>query len=95
MSITPDERPRRPDETIVRLKRSDGSLTVRTPAGEVVELNSTAAALWALCDGQTSVQEIVGAATTFFAGSPESIEADILATLATLEDQGLLGRSDR
>lgn len=92
MTIDPDAMPRRPRDTVVHLQNPDGSMTVQTPVGELVELNSTAAALWALCDGQTSVREIVGAATTFFAGPADTIEHDILATLQQLERQGMLAR---
>lgn len=90
MTINPDAMPRRPRAAVVQATNPDGSLTVQTPAGELVELNSTAAALWALCDGQTSVREIVGAATTFFAGPADTIEHDILITLRQLEHQGML-----
>lgn len=92
MTIDPDARPRQPDAIVVQSQDADGSMTVRTPLGELVELNSTAAALWALCDGQTSVREIVGAATTFFAGPADTIEQDIVATLEQLEHQGMLAR---
>ena len=90
MPIRPEAKPTRLAGTEIRVHDDDGSLTVRLPGGELVGLNTTAAALWALCDGDTSVREIVGAATTLFAGSPDSIERDILATLDELEHQGLL-----
>ncbi len=48
----------------------DGSLRLSGDTGEVVELSATAAALWALCDGETTVGEIVTAATTLFGGPP-------------------------
>lgn len=90
MPITPDGSPTRTEASAVRRNDDDGAVTVRTPSGELVELNSTAAALWDLCDGGTTVREIIDAATTLFAGSPGSIERDIVATLDRLEDQGLI-----
>lgn len=68
----------------------DGSVTVRAGSGELVELNATAAALWALCDGKTAVFEIVGAASSFFAASLDEIQQDILEILSRLEDEGLI-----
>lgn len=68
----------------------DGSVTVRVGSGELVELNATAAALWALCDGQTSVAEMVIAATTMFHASNDTIERDVLRTLDELEHQELI-----
>jgi hypothetical protein len=55
-----------------------------------LSLNSTALAIWELCDGRTTVREVIDAATTLFVGSPASIERDILATLDELEKAGLI-----
>lgn len=68
----------------------DGSVRVVTASGAVIGLNPTAAALWALCDGQTTVAEIVAAATELFSAEPTAIQADIVATLNQLQAQGLI-----
>jgi hypothetical protein len=69
----------------------DGSITLRR--GErLIELNATAAALWALCDGHTAVVEIVEAASALFSSPDGNIESDIMTTLEALEDQGLVAR---
>jgi len=83
-----DDRPRRSEYESTR--GADGTMTVTTPAGTVVSLNAVAAAIWELCDGSTSVSEIVEAATTLFSGSPEEIERDIVAALDDLQGQRLI-----
>lgn len=84
-----DDRPRR---NLDRTPTSapDGSVVVTTESGATIELNATAAALWVLCDGTTTIGEIVRAAQRFFAGSPEAIERDILRTLTELSQRDLL-----
>ncbi len=54
------------------------------------ELNDTALALWELCDGRTSVAEMIGAVTMIFAEEPASLEHDILAALDKLLQDGLI-----
>lgn len=90
MTIALHEKPLQSRHVSLRARRPDGSVTVATPHGDVVELNQTAAALWSLCDGQTSVQEIVIAATSLFEGPPESIRLDIVTILDELQHMGLL-----
>jgi hypothetical protein len=67
----------------------DGSLPVTSDEGVVV-LNPTAAALWELLDGRTTVDEVVTAATELFAGPPDTIRQDIVTTLNELRGRGLL-----
>jgi len=92
MTFALHEKPHKPRDVSVQAGRPDGSVAVSTAHGEVVELNETAAALWVLCDGQTSVGEIVTAATSLFEGPPESIRHDIVTLLDELEHSGLLDR---
>ena len=68
----------------------DGSLTLGRADGELVVLNDTASALWALCDGQTTVAEIVRAATHLFGASESTIEADIRNALEDLRQRNLI-----
>lgn len=92
MTVALHEKPHKPHDVSVQARRPDGSVTVAKAHGEVVELNQTAAALWALCDGQTSVGEIVAAATSLFQGAPDSIQLDIVTILEELERTGLLDK---
>jgi hypothetical protein len=72
---------------------ADGSLRVTAVDGALIVLNPTAAALWELLDGQTTVDEVVTAATALFAGSPQTIRDDIFSTLEELGSRSLLARS--
>jgi hypothetical protein len=88
MPIERDDRPRRVPAH-AEAADADGSITVRN-GRDTVELNATAAALWALCDGDTTVGEIVTAATSFFSGPQDGIERDIITALEALDAQGLV-----
>jgi hypothetical protein len=55
-----------------------------------MQLNSTATALWSLCDGETSVSEIITAATSLFSSPSSRIECEILAVLEELRLQELI-----
>lgn len=68
----------------------DGSMTLGTSHGDLVELNTTAAALWALCDGQTQIAEIVSAAANLFTAPQATIEREVVAVLDDLLGRGLL-----
>ncbi len=54
-------------------------------------LNDTALALWQLCDGRTTVAEMLGAIDVLFAGDRERIADDVRTTLATFRRLGVLG----
>jgi hypothetical protein len=68
----------------------DGSLRVTSDSGAVVVLNPTAAALWELLDGQTTVDEVVTAATSLFAASGDDIRDDIVTIIAEMRVQKLV-----
>ena len=87
--ITAQDRPQRTVDNEAGAD-PDGSVTIAGPHGEVVRLNATAVALLELCDGRTTVAEMVTAATSLFSGEPDGIRRDIYATLEELRDQGLL-----
>ena len=53
-------------------------------------LNGTALALWELCDGETTPQEMADAALTLFDADPLTVEHDIAETLRSLTLAGLL-----
>jgi hypothetical protein len=89
VSIGPDDKPRRATVTTPE-PAPDGSVIVATAGGQMVQLNATAGALWALCDGATAVSEIITAATSFFAGAPDRIESDIIQTLEDLKRSKLI-----
>lgn len=53
-------------------------------------LDPTALALWELCDGETTVEEMTLAVCALFDASPETARSDITALLDTLDAAGLL-----
>lgn len=70
-------------------------------AGELMELvdrqgrtihtlNSTALALWELCDGETTAEEMTVAAMALFDADARTVEHDIASTLDSLTRAGLL-----
>ena len=52
-------------------------------------LNESARAIWELCDGQTSPEEMARAITELTGVPLEQARSDVLATIDTLESLGL------
>lgn len=83
------DRPRQ--RTGLHLVPEDGGGVLTTGDGErVVAMNETATALWEICDGRTSVAEMVDAVMTLFALDMESARGDVLRTLDRLHRLGVL-----
>ncbi len=83
MTVTDERRPlRRPDAPAVLAGD-------RTDAGEV-ELNATAYAIWELCDGETTVEEMVDASAELFDAPEETISHDVQKILRKLDRSGLI-----
>jgi VCBS repeat-containing protein len=72
----------RPDGTTSVLVARDGTW--------LVALNDTATALWELCDGQTSVDEMVLAITTLFDAAAERVRLDVQEAIDDLVAHGVL-----
>ena len=53
-------------------------------------LNPTAQALWELCDGSTSVEEMIDAILLLFAADRGVVRDDVTRALSQLTDVGLL-----
>ncbi len=65
---------------------------------QALSLNNTALALWELCDGVTTVDEMVNAIDSFFNADRDVIRHDVEATLRELADLGFItwsGSEDR
>ena len=61
------------------------------PEGRTLHvLNGTALALWELCDGETTVTEMVAAACALFDGDEQTVRLDIEQTLAQFTSAHLL-----
>ena len=81
--------PRR--DTAVRLKTKGASHMLLTEQGtKVLLLNETALALWELCDGETTLGEMVAAITDFFEAEPAVINHDVEVALAQMVEAGVV-----
>lgn len=56
----------------------------------VLALNESAAAVWELCDGQTTIDEMVMAICELSSIRPDQAREDVETTIAQLERAGLL-----
>ena len=79
---------RSPDVVIV--ESSPDALVVSTSVPTRIVLNGTARALWELCDGATSVEEMTGAVTALFDTDGDTARAEVALGLRDLHDAGLV-----
>ena len=81
--------PRRRDD--VRLHdRELRSYLVVPDGGAAHELNPTARAVWELCDGTTTLDELVAAITQIFSVDRDVAVADVTAVVDQLDAAGLV-----
>jgi hypothetical protein len=80
--------PRRRGDVLSRQVGGDTILMTGDTSGLV--LNATALALWELCDGVTTVEEIINAVKLFFDADPQVIRNDVETTLSELSVAGFL-----
>lgn len=75
----------------VTLDSAGEHTVVRSRDGEQsYALNDTAAALWEICDGQTTREEMVAAVCALFDADPAGLAADVDQALLTMNSLGLL-----
>ena len=73
------------------LEELDGDLFLFNPQdGSLLELNSTAALIWQLCDGRRSMAQIQELLSAAYPEAGTSIEGDIPRILAHLASLGAL-----
>lgn len=90
MKTMPDaQRPLRTSRTAVR-ESEDGVIVQRTDTPVEVALNPTAYALWELCDGDTTVAEMVAAVCDLFAVTREQAERDVAEGINQMRATGLI-----
>jgi hypothetical protein len=81
------ERPRRSDSHVVIDARDGAVVQVDTA---VLQLNATAFALWELCDGRTTLDEMVMAVCQLFDIGPDQATHDVTLTIGQMREVGLL-----
>ncbi|QBR91200.1 PqqD family protein [Nocardioides euryhalodurans] len=84
--------PVRPHRTTESPVVRSGDSVVLTPdiAAPPVVLNQTALALWELCDGSTTVTEMVDAVSALFALEPARARADVENALRDMLATGVI-----
>lgn len=87
--ISVNSRPAR--EEGLRLRES-GDETILLDKGnrKVHVLNETALALWQLCDGETTVEEMLTAASGLFDASRAQLQRDVIGALSAMQDRGII-----
>ena len=71
-------------------RNGDSAALVDATGGRRYVLNNTAAALWELCDGHTSPQEMVEALCLLFAAEATTITVDVDRVLDDFAAYGLI-----
>ena len=83
------KRPLRRTEVWLR-QADDENVVVDRATGGVHVLNSTAFALWILCDGETEPAEVINAVCELTSLPKEVVEEDVLRTFEDLERAQLI-----
>ena len=89
MILDLDDRPRRAPAEVLH-RSAHGAILATDDSTPPVELNTTALALWDLCDGRTTVSEMTVAVFQLFDISAENAAADVVRTVSQLRDLGML-----
>lgn len=90
VETAPGRLPRRVDDVDIEVVDSVGAVLHRPDAGSAYELNETALALWELCDGRTTPEEMVSSVCALFDIHPAAARRDIDRTLHELTDAALV-----
>lgn len=88
-----DNRPRRHPESAFRSIGEEGGLVVLPRVSEVKVLNPVGSLVFAMLDGQHTVDEIVAAVLAEFDTSEEEARRDVTAFIAQLDKHGMLDTS--
>ena len=91
--LTTSSRPVRGSGLWVRQSR-DETVLVDSEHDRVHVLNETALALWELCDGETTIEEMVTAATGLFDAEHDRLRRDVLDALQAMCDRELIAIRD-
>ena len=88
-----DRVPARRDGVWLRTTEDDVAL-LSTEGDRIVVLNDTALALWELCDGRTTVGEILSAIDELFAVDPEQAAWEVTEALEEFHRLGVIHWGD-
>jgi PqqD family protein of HPr-rel-A system len=82
-------RPLRQGQAWMR-RGSDDTAVYNPDTGTLHLLNPSAMAIWELCDGETTVEEMAVAVAELTGASTDAAESDVSAALAQLQNAGLV-----
>jgi len=85
-----DVRPVRQDGLHLDTAVESVHVLVDADGREVLQLNDTALAIWDLCDGVTTLDEMVAAVLQLFQADPGAVASDVTETIAVLHGAGVL-----
>jgi len=85
----PTERPRRQDGVIAQESQGQ-TVLLRLEDGGYYAVDEVGAAIWKLCDGTRSVEEIVAGVHAEFEAPEPTIRADVVEFVQDLHREGLL-----
>lgn len=74
----------------VKLHEDGDRSTLVTTSGTRFELNPTARAIWELCDGDTTVDELATAISEVFLIDPPAARREVAVTIQMLRDANLV-----
>lgn len=80
----------RPADTVSEIELGDELSLFDAATGTALALNRTARDVWALADGESDVDDIVATLAKAYGTDPDSIAADVHATVAELTAAGVL-----
>lgn len=73
----------------------DGRISLFDPQSqEVSMLNDTASDVWRLCDGSSTIDQVVELVAKAYGVEPDAVEDEVKATVTTFYDKGLLAGGD-
>jgi PqqD family protein of HPr-rel-A system len=87
--MTNVQRPLRQGQAWVR-RESDDAAVYNPDTGVLHLLNPSALAIWELCDGHTTVTEMIEAVAEVTDATEEVATTDVVATLEYLQEAGLV-----
>jgi PqqD family protein of HPr-rel-A system len=84
-----DANPRKVGEVWTR-QEGDQTAVFDPSSGRLTRLNPSALAIWELCDGETSQDEIIDAVAELTGRSREEVATEVNATIRQLFELGLI-----
>ena len=73
----------------------DGRISLFDPESqEVSMLNDTASDVWRLCDGTSTIDQVVELMARAYDVEPDAVRDEVKATVTTFYDKGLLAGKD-